>query len=157
MRPRDLGAVEGLGLLDAGSLSSEEWTRDLLEAMEEARPLNAFLLERPEKALEEARASDRRRARGGARALEGLPLAAKDLFCTAGDATTAGSRILEGWVPPYESTVTARLRGAGAVLLGKTNLDEFAMGSSGAASAFGPTVSPWSAPGGPPLPRPVRS
>jgi aspartyl-tRNA(Asn)/glutamyl-tRNA(Gln) amidotransferase subunit A len=91
--------------------------------------------------------SDRRIARGEARPLEGLPLAIKDLFCTEGVRTTAGSRILDGFVPPYESTVSANLWQAGAVLLGKTNLDEFAMGSSNVTSYFGPVVSPWTEPG----------
>ena len=87
--------------------------------------------------------SDRRIAAGDARPLEGLPVGVKDLFCTEGIATTAGSRILEGFVPPYESTVTARLWDAGAVLIGKTNLDEFAMGSSTVTSYFEPTINPW--------------
>ena len=105
--------------------------------------LNAFILVTPERALEMAERSDRRIAAGDARPLEGLPVGVKDLFCTEGIATTAGSRILEGFVPPYESTVTARLWDAGAVLIGKTNLDEFAMGSSTVTSYFEPTINPW--------------
>ena len=85
--------------------------------------------------------------RGEARPLEGLPLAIKDLFCTKGVRTTAGSRILDNFVPPYESTVTQNLWDAGAVMLGKTNMDEFAMGSSNETSYFGPVTNPWRAEG----------
>ncbi len=88
------------------------------------------------------------RQRRGARPLEGLPLAIKDLFCTKGVRTTAGSRILDNFVPPYESTVTQNLWDAGAVMLGKTNMDEFAMGSSNETSYFGPVINPWRAAGG---------
>ena len=82
-------------------------------------------------------------AAGAARAMDGIPIAVKDLFCTRGVPTTAASHILEGFTPGYESTVTAKLRKAGAVMLGKTNLDEFAMGSSNETSYFGPVVNPW--------------
>jgi aspartyl-tRNA(Asn)/glutamyl-tRNA(Gln) amidotransferase subunit A len=111
--------------------------------MTAARPLNAFVTETPERALAMAEACDARRARGEALALDGMPLAIKDLFCTEGVVTTAGSRILAGFRPPYESTVTAKLWQAGAVMLGKTNMDEFAMGSSNVSSAHGPVESPW--------------
>jgi aspartyl-tRNA(Asn)/glutamyl-tRNA(Gln) amidotransferase subunit A len=94
-----------------------------------------------------AEAADARLARGEAGLLEGLPIAVKDLFCTEGVRTTAASKILANFVPPYESTVTAKLWAAGAVLLGKTNLDEFAMGSSNTTSAFGPVINPWTPPG----------
>src|SRR5580693_3088462 len=114
-----------------------------LAAMAKARALNAFVLETPERARAMARASDARLAKGEGGALEGLPLGIKDLFCTAGVRTTAGSRILDNFVPPYESTVTANLWRDGAVLLGKTNADEFAMGSSNETSYYGPVVSPW--------------
>src|SRR5262249_47021683 len=97
----------------------------------------------PEKALAMAGESDKRIARGEARALEGVPLAIKDLFCTEGILTTAGSHILDGFKPQYESTVTQKLWDAGAVLLGKTNLDEFAMGSSNTTSYYGPVENPW--------------
>ena len=121
--------------------------RELAEAhtlaIEEARPLNAMVLETADRALDMADASDRRLAAGEGRALEGIPLAVKDLFCTEGVRTTAASRILDGFVPPYESTVTARLWKAGAVMLGKANMDEFAMGSSNETSCFGPVVNPW--------------
>jgi aspartyl-tRNA(Asn)/glutamyl-tRNA(Gln) amidotransferase subunit A len=105
--------------------------------------LNAFILATPEAALEMAAASDARLAGGKAGALEGIPLGIKDLFCTKGVQTTAASRILEGFRPPYESTVSRNLWDAGAVMLGKTNLDEFAMGSSNMTSAFGGVKNPW--------------
>ena len=128
-------------------ISSKELTEAMIKAMEAARPLNAFVTETPERALAMAADSDARIAKGEARALEGLPLAIKDLFCTKGVRTTAGSRILDNFVPPYESTVTQNLWDAGAVMLGKTNMDEFAMGSSNETSYFGPVTNPWRAEG----------
>src|ERR1700739_126490 len=123
--------------------SAEELAKAHIAAMEQARVLNAFILETPEQALEMARASDARIAKGSAGPLEGIPLGIKDLYCTEGVQTTAGSRILEGFVPTYESTVTGNLWRDGAVMLGKLNLDEFAMGSSNETSYFGPVISPW--------------
>jgi aspartyl-tRNA(Asn)/glutamyl-tRNA(Gln) amidotransferase subunit A len=123
--------------------SARELTEAHLAAIEAARPLNAFLKETPDRALTTAKASDERLARGEGGPLEGLPLGIKDLYCTQGVETTAASRILDGFVPPYESTVTSQLWRDGAVMLGKLNLDEFAMGSSNETSAFGPVVSPW--------------
>ncbi|HUZ30901.1 MAG TPA: Asp-tRNA(Asn)/Glu-tRNA(Gln) amidotransferase subunit GatA [Xanthobacteraceae bacterium] len=114
-----------------------------LAAIEKARALNAFVLETADRARDMARAADDRLAKGQAGPLEGLPLGIKDLFCTAGIRTTACSHILENFVPAYESTVTANLWRDGAVLLGKLNNDEFAMGSSNETSFFGPVVSPW--------------
>ncbi len=114
-----------------------------LSAIERARALNAFVVETPDKARAMAAAADARIARGEARPLEGIPIAVKDLFCTAGVATSAGSHILDRFVPPYESTVTANLWRDGAVLIGKTNNDEFAMGSSNETSYHGPVISPW--------------
>jgi aspartyl-tRNA(Asn)/glutamyl-tRNA(Gln) amidotransferase subunit A len=114
-----------------------------LKKLDEHRALNAFITETPDKARAMAKASDERRARGEAGLLEGVPLAIKDLFCTEGVQTTAGSHILEGFVPPYESTVTTNLWKAGAVMVGKTNLDEFAMGSSNMTSHFGGVENPW--------------
>jgi aspartyl-tRNA(Asn)/glutamyl-tRNA(Gln) amidotransferase subunit A len=105
--------------------------------------LNAFITATPELALAQAQAADASLAAGAAGALTGIPLAIKDLFCTAGVRTTAASRILDNFIPPYESTVTAQLRAAGAVFLGKANLDEFAMGSANTSSAFGPVENPW--------------
>ncbi|MGH6677066.1 MAG: amidase, partial [Xanthobacteraceae bacterium] len=123
--------------------SAIELTEAHLAAVEKARVLNAFVLETPECARGMAKAADARLARGEGRPLDGLPLGIKDLFCTEGVRTTASSRILENFVPTYESTVTANLWRDGAVLLGKTNNDEFAMGSSNETSCFGPVVSPW--------------
>jgi aspartyl-tRNA(Asn)/glutamyl-tRNA(Gln) amidotransferase subunit A len=133
------GAVEGL---KAKRFSSEELTRAHVEAIAAARGLNAYVLETPEKALEMARASDAKLARGEGGPLEGVPLGIKDLFCTAGVRTTAGSKILGDFVPPYESTVTANLWRDGAVMLGKLNMDEFAMGSSNETSAWGAVINP---------------
>ncbi len=123
--------------------SAVEMAQAHLAAMEAARALNAYVLETPERALTMARDADARVARGEARPLEGIPLAIKDMFCTAGVRSTACSHILDNFVPTYESTVTAQLWRDGAVLLGKTNNDEFAMGSSNETSYFGPVLSPW--------------
>ena len=130
-------------LLAKGETSAVELTEAHLAAMERGRALNAFITETPDRALDMARASDARRAKGEAGPLDGIPLAIKDLFCTEGVQTTAGSHILEGFTPAYESTVGANLWRDGAVLLGKTNLDEFAMGSSNTTSYFGNVVNPW--------------
>ncbi len=149
----DVSALTGLTLKDALAglaerrFSSEEITRAHIGVVEAARPLNAFVLETPDLALEMARASDARRASGDAGPLEGAPIGVKDLFCTKGVRSTAGSRILGNVTPPYESTVTANLWRDGAVMLGKLNMDEFAMGSSNETSAFGPVVNPWRAEG----------
>jgi len=137
--------AEARDALAAKAISSRELTGAFVAAIAAARPLNAFITETAEQALAMADASDRRRAAGKAGALEGLPLAIKDLFCTAGTRTTAASKILGDFIPPYESTVTQNLWNAGAVMLGKTNLDEFAMGSSNETSAFAPVVNPWRA------------
>jgi aspartyl-tRNA(Asn)/glutamyl-tRNA(Gln) amidotransferase subunit A len=114
-----------------------------VRAIERARALNAYVLETPERALDMAHAADARLAAGTPRPLEGIPIAVKDMYCTAGVATTACSRILDNFVPSYESTVTGNLWRDGAVLLGKTNNDEFAMGSSNETSHAGPVISPW--------------
>jgi aspartyl-tRNA(Asn)/glutamyl-tRNA(Gln) amidotransferase subunit A len=123
--------------------SATELAEAHLAAVEQARALNALVMETPERARAMARASDARLAKGEGGPLEGLPLAIKDLFCTEGVRTTACSHILDNFVPPYESTVTEKLWRAGAVLIGKTNADEFAMGSSNETSYYGPCVSPW--------------
>ena len=138
-----LTIAEALTRLDKREISSVELTEAHIAAVEAARSLNAFIVETPELALDRAHTADARRARGEAGALEGVPLAIKDLFCTKGVQTTAGSRILEGFLPTYESTVTENLWRDGAVMLGKANLDEFAMGSSNMTSAFGAVESPW--------------
>ena len=129
--------------LKAKTFSATELTQAHVDAIAKARALNAYVLETPEKALAMAKASDERIARGEARDLEGIPLGIKDLFCTEGVVSTAGSKILGNFTPPYESTVTRNLWSDGAVMLGKLNRDEFAMGSSNETSAFGPVVSPW--------------
>src|SRR5690242_18877186 len=129
--------------LASKELSAVELTEAHLSEIRATRALNAYVLETPEKAREMAARSDARLARGEGGALEGLPLGVKDMFCTAGVRTTACSKILENFVPTYESTVTANLWRDGAVLLGKLNNDEFAMGSSNETSCFDPVVSPW--------------
>ncbi len=130
--------------LRAKQFSATELTQAFLDAIAKANPaLNAYVLPTPEHALAQAKASDARLAKGTARPLEGLPLGNKDLFCTNGIRTTACSKILDDFKPPYESTVGQNLWDAGAVMLGKLNCDEFAMGSSNETSCFGPVVNPW--------------
>src|SRR6202042_2167283 len=129
--------------LRAKQFSASELTDAHLAAMERARALNAFVLETPELARKMAGNSDERLAKGQGGVLEGLPLGIKDLFCTTAVRTTACSHILENFVPTYESTATSNLWRDGAVMLGKLNCDEFAMGSSNETSHFGPAVSPW--------------
>lgn len=128
-----------------GELSAVDATRAYLARIGQVEShINAYLHVDAEGALEQARQVDERRAAGAQLGpLAGVPVAHKDIFATKGVPTTAGSKILRGWVPPYDATVTARLRAAGMVILGKTNLDEFAMGSSTENSAFGPTRNPW--------------
>ncbi len=134
-------AREGLRKKD---FSATELTQAFLGAIEAGNAaLNAYVLPTPELALKQAKESDKRLKSGEARALEGLPLGNKDLFCTHGVRTTACSKVLDDFQPTYESTVGANLWSAGAVMLGKLNCDEFAMGSSNETSAFGPVVSPW--------------
>jgi aspartyl-tRNA(Asn)/glutamyl-tRNA(Gln) amidotransferase subunit A len=127
--------------------SARELTGAYNDAVAEAKPLNAYITPTPERALAMADAADRRLARGEPLPLDGIPVAVKDVFCTKGVLTTAGSHILDGFHPPYESTVTDKLWQAGAVMLGKANLDEFAMGSSNTTSWYGPVENPWRRPG----------
>jgi len=127
----------------AGEFSAREIADQFVAAVEAGRALNAFIVETPEHAIGAAEAADRERASGQVGALSGIPLGIKDLFCTQGYQTTAASHILEGFTPTYESTVTARLFAAGAGMLGKLNMDQFAMGSSNETSAFGNVISPW--------------
>jgi len=143
--PLELTIAEARDALKAKAISARELAEAHVRAIDGARVLNAFITETPDRALSSAADSDARIMRGEARALEGIPIAIKDLFCTKGVRTTAASRILDGFVPTYESTVTQNLWNAGAVLLGKTNLDEFAMGSSNETSYFGPAINPWRA------------
>src|SRR5579884_1415550 len=138
-----LSLAQARDALKLKKLSAAELAQSQIAKIEKARTLNAFLVETPDKALAMAADSDARIARGEARPLEGIPLGFKDLYCTKGVQTTAASRILEGFVPTYESTVTANLWRDGAVMLGKLNMDEFAMGSSNETSAFGPVINPW--------------
>ena len=143
-----LTLAEARDALKAKKISSKEITKAYLGAIESLNPaLNAYIKVTPERALADADAADAKLAKGQGGALEGIPLAIKDLFCTEGIQTTAGSRMLEGFVPPYESSVTTRLKEAGSVMLGKTNLDEFAMGSSNTTSYYGNVISPWKAKG----------
>jgi aspartyl-tRNA(Asn)/glutamyl-tRNA(Gln) amidotransferase subunit A len=127
----------------SGEFSAREIAESFNAAVASARTLNAYTVETPEDALAAADAADKTRGSGELPALAGIPLGIKDLFATRGVDTTAGSRILNEFQPPYESTVTANLRNAGAGMLGKLNMDEFAMGSSNETSAYGPVISPW--------------
>ncbi|GAB4125602.1 MAG: Asp-tRNA(Asn)/Glu-tRNA(Gln) amidotransferase subunit GatA [Rhodothalassiaceae bacterium] len=139
----DLGIAEARDLLASRKLSARELATAAIAAMEAARPLNVFITETPERALAEADAADARLKAGNAAKMTGIPVAMKDLFCTEAVRTTAGSRMLSDFVPPYESHVSGLLRADGAVMIGKTNMDEFAMGSSNETSHFGPVRSPW--------------
>ncbi|MFN3701215.1 MAG: Asp-tRNA(Asn)/Glu-tRNA(Gln) amidotransferase subunit GatA [Alphaproteobacteria bacterium] len=140
-----LTIAQALDGLKNKEFTALELTQAHISAMERSRSLNAYIVETPDMALEQAKASDARRAKGEAGILEGIPLAIKDLFCTKGLQTTASSHILEGFKPPYESTVTAKMFAEGAVMLGKTSLDEFAMGSSNTTSYYGNVINPWRA------------
>ncbi len=135
--------------LDAGEFSARELAQAHIEVMQQHKTLNAFITETPEVALAAADEADARRAKGeSAGPMDGVPIAMKDLFCTEGVRSTAGSHILEPFVPPYESTVSGKLKAGGSVMLGKANLDEFAMGSANITSYFGPVTNPWVAGGG---------
>ncbi len=138
-----LTIADALKKLDKKEISSVELTQAHIDAMGKLKNLNAFITETPEVALKQAKESDARRFSGKAGALDGIPLGIKDLFCTNGVQTTAASKILEGFIPTYESTCTANLFRDGAVMLGKLNLDEFAMGSSNTTSGFGNVINPW--------------
>ena len=133
-------ALDGMA---KGDFSSEELTKAHIDACMEGADLNAFITTTFEDALEQAKASDARRAKGEAGLLEGAPLGVKDLFCTEGVKTCAASKILGDFTPTYESSVTANMKADGMVMLGKLNLDEFAMGSSNETSAYGPVINPW--------------
>lgn len=138
-----LSMSEALAGLKAKDFTALELTNAYIAAVEAARPLNAFITETPDIALEQAKASDARYAAGTNLPLDGMPLGIKDLFCTKGVLTTAASHILDGFKPEYESTITENLFRDGAVMLGKLNLDEFAMGSANITSYYGPVLNPW--------------
>lgn len=140
----DLTIAEALQGLKNKDFTATELTGAYIENMEKGRRYNAYVTETPDKALDAAKAADERYRAGTARALEGIPLGIKDLFCTKDIRTTACSHIIDNFIPPYESTVTANLLDAGATFLGKLNMDEFAMGGSNETSFFGPVVNPWS-------------
>ena len=139
----DLTLDAALAGLKAKEFTSLELTKAHIDACMDAADLNAFITTDFENALETAKLSDERLAKGEGGLVEGAPLAIKDLFCTENVRTTAGSHILGDFKPPYESTVTANLKSDGMVMLGKLNMDEFAMGSSNETSAFGPVINPW--------------
>ena len=138
-----LTLAEARDKLRAKDVTSVELTESCLSAIEAAGALNAFVHKTPEIALEQAKAADARLAAGDAPAMCGLPVGIKDLFCTKGVPSQAASGILEGFKPEYESTVTSKLFDAGSVMLGKLNMDEFAMGSSNETSVYGNAVNPW--------------
>ena len=140
----NLTIAEALDLLNKKEISSMDLTKAHIAEMEKGRVLNAFITETPDLALEQAKASDEKRAAGSPLGtLEGIPIANKDLYCTKGVRTTAASKILSNFVPPYESTVSQKLKDAGTVMLGKLNTDQFAMGGSTLTSYFGVTKNPW--------------
>ena len=137
------GLAEARDALRKGDTTSRELTEACLKAIEGAGALNAFVHHTPEIAMDQAAAADARIKAGDAPDMCGLPLGIKDLFCTKNVPSQAGSRILEGFLPQYESTITSNLFDAGAVMLGKLNMDEFAMGSSNETSVYGNVVNPW--------------
>ena len=139
----EMKIAEARDALRRGEITSTELTEACLARIEGADALGAFVHKTPEKAREMAKAADARLQAGAAPDLCGIPLGIKDLFCTEGVASQAASRILDGFRPEYESTVTSQLFGDGAVMLGKLNMDEFAMGSSNETSTYGPAVNPW--------------
>ena len=140
----NLTLTEALKKLNTGEISAVELTRAYLERIEKyGADLNCYITTTPERALADAAASDARRSAGNALPLDGVPIAIKDLFATRGIRTTAASRMLENFVPEYESTVSQKLIDAGTVLLGKANLDEFAMGTFSKTSYFGAPINPW--------------
>jgi len=139
-----LTLTQAVELLAKGEVSSLELTQALIGRIEDTEPrVNAYLTLTPEMALDQAKAADQARAQGQAGPLAGVPAGLKDVLCTAGVRTTCGSKILENFVPPFDAFLVSRLKDAGMVLLGKHNMDEFAMGSSTENSGFGPSHNPW--------------
>jgi aspartyl-tRNA(Asn)/glutamyl-tRNA(Gln) amidotransferase subunit A len=142
--PTHMTLAEARDALKAKKISSVELTQAHLAAIEKHNPaLNAYVHHTPEIALAQAKAADAKLAKGEAGLLEGIPIGVKDLFCTKGVNSQAASKILTGFKPEYESTVSAKLFAEGAVMLGKTNMDEFAMGSANITSAYGHVINPW--------------
>lgn len=139
----ELTVAEARDGLKKKEFTAVELTEAHIKEMEKGRSLNAFISETPEIALERAKHSDDKLAKGNAGLMEGIPIGMKDLFCTKGVRTTAGSYILHNFVPPYESTVSGKLQDAGTVMLGKMNMDEFAMGTANLTSYFGPVRNPY--------------
>ena len=126
-----------------GEFTSKELTKSYIDAIDADNKTNAYITKTPELAMEAAEASDKKIQSGSAGILEGIPVGQKDLFCTKGVKTTAGSKILGNFVPEYESTVSQNMKDAGSVMLGKLNMDEFAMGSTNTNSAYGSVINPW--------------
>ena len=141
---KNINLEKCLELLKRKKISSKELVSFYLKEAELNKELNAYISLNSENAIKSAEESDKRIASNTTRPLEGVPLAIKDLFCTKDVLTTAASKMLNNFIPTYESTVTQKLWDAGAILLGKTNLDEFAMGSSNETSFYGPSINPWS-------------
>lgn len=142
-----LTIAETLTALRKGDFSCTELTKHYIDRSNQHKNLNAYITETFDHALSEAALSDQKYSTNQARKLEGIPVAVKDLFCTKGVKTTAGSKMLANFVPTYESTVSANIAKAGTIMLGKTNMDEFAMGSSNTTSYFGNVINPWKANG----------
>ncbi|MFT8796898.1 Asp-tRNA(Asn)/Glu-tRNA(Gln) amidotransferase subunit GatA [Zymomonas mobilis] len=142
-RLTDLGVTDLRDGIAKGDFSAKEVAESFLTATNEAEKLNAFITLTPDHALKQAEKADKDRTSGQLKPLSGVPLGIKDLFCTNGYRTTAASKIIDNFVPPYESTITEKLFSAGAGMVGKLNLDQFAMGSSNETSAFGNVISPW--------------
>ncbi len=140
---RDMTLREARDAFVKGDISAREITNDYLLAIEENSRLNAYITVCADRALDHADNCDRQRKSGITHPLSAVPLAIKDLFCTKDVRTTCASRILENFIPPYESAMSDRLSRAGGIVLGKTNLDEFAMGSANLNSFFGPVINPW--------------
>ncbi|MES2729436.1 MAG: Asp-tRNA(Asn)/Glu-tRNA(Gln) amidotransferase subunit GatA [Pseudomonadota bacterium] len=145
----DLTIADALTKLKAKEISAVELTQAHLDACAAHRDLNALITETPDLALKAAQEADKRYAAGQPMPLDGIPIAVKDLFCTKDVRTTAASRILDNFIPPYSSTVTKKLESSGTIMVGKANLDEFAMGGSNTTSAFGPVINPWQRDGKP--------
>ena len=148
----DLGVVETLNGLNKKDFSSEEVVSEYLKLIEKDTKLNAYIHFNRDKSLSEAKKSDQRRSNNSSLPLEGLPIAIKDIFCVEGEKTSACSKMLENFVPDYESTVTSKLWQSGGIYIGKTSMDEFAMGSSNETSYFGEVTNPWSTNGNPLVP-----